>query len=421
MSRVDTLPEMTLPGAEAPRFELRFGLLSDPGLARERNEDACAVFVPWDADAGMPGGDALFLVADGMGGHEAGDVASSFVAERVRSWFTARAEEGRIDEAFGEALREVLLETNAALLELARERAIPRGMGSTATVACLLGHALHVGHVGDTRLYRLRGNELDVLTKDHSWVGEQQRAGLLTEEEAERHPKKHMLTECLGVGGDVRVDVVRADVLPGDRYLLCSDGLHGPVSRREIGEALAGSGDPQQTARALVALANERDGPDNVTVVVFHLDPAGAPGSVDPSPAGAPPYPDPADTSIPPGTAGLRRWGATGGGLALVGVLLVAGVLVATLVPPREARTPVDPGGAADARNEVEATDPPEGAAGAGEDPASDFEPQPGSIEPDDPAEPVPEDPDAPGADLEPPPTRMLNPAPGSTPAGRNR
>lgn len=254
------------------RWDIRFGMLTDPGRARERNEDACAVFVPYAGESPRVRSDALFLVADGMGGHEAGDLASAYVAREVRGWFTSgETPPGEDTESFVRELRTVVEKTNEGLLELARERHLARGAGSTVTVACLRDDLLHLVHVGDTRLYRLRNGGLQQLTLDHSWVAEQQRAGILTAEEAETHPQRHMLTECLGVATDVNVFASTEEVLPGDRYLLCSDGLHGTVSEEEIARILAFGDDPQEAARELVALANQHHGPDNITAVVVHL------------------------------------------------------------------------------------------------------------------------------------------------------
>ncbi len=261
-------------GAVAPPWSLRFGLLSDPGLLRERNEDACAVYAPWEGEVNTARGDALFLVADGMGGHEAGDRASRHVASELRQWFTAGpTPEPASEEAFAEALEAAVLRSHDSLLALAKKEHLARGAGSTLTALCLRGDQLHVAHVGDSRLYRVRDQALVQLTRDHAWVAEQLRAGAITPEEALHHPQRHMLTQCLGVGADVQVDLLRFDALPGDRYLLCSDGLHGPVGEGEILDLLLASDDAQETARALVARANAASGPDNITAVVLYLVP----------------------------------------------------------------------------------------------------------------------------------------------------
>ncbi len=272
---------MTAPtpvAARASRWALRVGLLSDVGQTRERNEDAMAAFLPYRDEVPPARGDALFVVADGMGGHEAGDIASAFVAEAVRDWFTELPapdeESGRGDgnADFPDQLRALLKETNRALVEMGQRAGLASGAGSTVTMACFRDGKLYVAHVGDTRLYRLRGGTFEQLTLDHSWVAEQRRAGLLGEEEAATHPQRHMLTECLGVGPGVSVFTVTEEVMAGDRFLLCSDGLHGPLEDETLARVLAGEREPQQAARRLVALANDHSGPDNITAVVVYVD-----------------------------------------------------------------------------------------------------------------------------------------------------
>lgn len=255
------------------RPRLRLGILSDVGRMRDRNEDSHAVFLRHEGEEVASRGDALFLVADGMGGHEAGDVASRLAADSIRAWFTdAGVREHASESGFTTELYDRVLETNRSLLELGRNEGLAAGVGSTLTLACVRGDRLHVAHVGDTRLYRLRGDAFEQLTPDHSWVAEQERAGLLSPDQIRNHPHRHMLTECLGMTNAVEVFSATHDVRAGDRYLLCSDGLHGSVADPELAHLLADSRDPQATVRTLVDLANERSGPDNVTAIVVHVE-----------------------------------------------------------------------------------------------------------------------------------------------------
>jgi serine/threonine protein phosphatase PrpC len=410
-----------------PGWTLRFGLLTDPGLARERNEDACAVYVPWQGERAPARADALFLVADGMGGHEAGDVASAHVAGALRHWFTSGdAPRGEDNDAFGEALHGVVLRAHDSLLALGEEKGLTRGAGSTLTALCLRGDQLHVAHVGDSRLYRLRDQALVQLTRDHAWVAEQVRAGALSPEEAAHHPQRHMLTQCLGVGRDVQVDLLRFEAVEGDRYLLCSDGLHGPVSDGEILDLMAASRDPQETVRALVDRANQAAGPDNITAVVLHLeapwegphtdpelilpgatDPGTThPGAVDPGAtdpgvggAGLPgaheptgPHRVPASTpstSTSPSRTWQDRWGGNlPGFLAGAGVMLLVVALVTTLSL-----------GGQDAGASAAGTD----AEGAPETPAAPAGPGEGELAPQPEADPAPDpvpDPAPPSGEL---------------------
>src|SRR5690606_17973677 len=156
------------------------------------------------------------------------------------------------------------------------EQGSARGMGSTITLAAVRDDALVVAHVGDSRLYRLRGGRMEQITEDHSWTAEQRRRGLLSHEEEAAHPRRNLLTDCIGVDREISVFTTTLELEEGDRFLLCSDGLHGPVSDDEIAAILAQS-DPETAARLLVERANEAGGPDNITAVVLHV--AGDSGS----------------------------------------------------------------------------------------------------------------------------------------------
>lgn len=250
-------------------LHLRMGVLSDVGRVRERNEDAQAVYIRHRGDDPAGRGDALFLVADGMGGHEAGDLASRFVADSLRQWFTD-PDAGDDNDPLLAELVDALHGINRELVKFAREQGLRDGTGSTATVACVRGATLFVAHIGDSRLYRLRSGLFEQLTPDHTWVAEQHRAGVLSLEEMQDHPQGHMLTQCLGLGPEVDLHADELTIEPGDRYLLCSDGLHGPVSDPELCDMLESVGDPQQAARGMVRCANAQSGGDNVTAIVVH-------------------------------------------------------------------------------------------------------------------------------------------------------
>ncbi len=256
-------PERATPGTNG--WQYRPGFLSDTGQVRERNEDAFDLYVP-EAGAESAGrAEAFFAVADGMGGHEAGDEASGHAIRALRSAFL---ETPVVVDTAEEWLDGLFHRIHDELRESGRDGG-GRGMGSTLTVAVVDGGSLAVGHVGDSRLYRLRDGRLQQLTEDHSWVAEQIREGLLTEDEAERHTEKNVLTQCLGLGSQLDVFVLREEVRHGDRYVISSDGLHGEVDRATIERVLIEEGLPQDAARRLVGLAKAAGSPDNVTVVVF--------------------------------------------------------------------------------------------------------------------------------------------------------
>jgi PPM family protein phosphatase len=226
--------------------------VTDVGRQRQSNEDAYFERSP------------LFAVADGMGGARAGEVASRMAVEEL----------GELtDEGSGaeERLRQVARTANRRIYDMAQSDTDHAGMGTTLTAAMLVGRELAIGHVGDSRLYRLRDGTLERLTDDHSLVEELVRQGKLTPQEAEVHPQRSIITRALGPEVDVEVDTFTHPVRPGDIYLLCSDGLSGMVSDAQIAQILAQAGSLDEAARQLIEVANSNGGKDNITVVLFRI------------------------------------------------------------------------------------------------------------------------------------------------------
>ncbi len=230
-------------------IRLTVGEATDVGKVRDHNEDGYLV------DDGL----GLVAVADGMGGHRGGEVASATALEALHASF---ADHG--------GLRDAVVAANAAVLERARLDDGLRGMGTTIT-AGVLGDdgVLLVGHVGDSRAYLLRDGELSRITTDHSLVEELMAAGELTEEEAERDPRRSMITRALGLDADVDVDLYPVSLSPGDRVMMCSDGLTTMVSEGDLVGILSGAGEPAVVAQRLVDAANAAGGVDNTTVLVL--------------------------------------------------------------------------------------------------------------------------------------------------------
>jgi protein phosphatase len=216
--------------------------------------------------------DALLLVADGMGGERAGDRASRMAAEGVRSRFAS--EVYREWPEFRQRLWEpavaerVVREVNQEIFAVGERDPELRGLGTTVVMALVSGRRLTVAHVGDSRCYRVRDDAIELLTTDHSWVAVQVAAGLLDAEEARRHPYRNVLTRSLGDALPPRTDVRIEDWRDGDLLILCSDGLTGEVRDREILARARSCPDPRRLADSLVRLANDKDGSDNVTVLV---------------------------------------------------------------------------------------------------------------------------------------------------------
>jgi PPM family protein phosphatase len=226
--------------------------LSDVGRQRQGNEDSFLERSP------------LFVVADGMGGARAGEVASRMAVEQF-------------DDADGadmppeQQLAEVAKGANRRIHEMAQEDSAYAGMGTTFTAALVTGREIAIGHVGDSRLYRFRDGELERLTHDHSLVEEFVRQGKLTPEEAEVHPQRSIITRALGPEPDVEVDTYTHSGRDGDVYLLNSDGLTGMISEGQVAEILRDRESLEDAAEKLITAANENGGKDNITVVLFRL------------------------------------------------------------------------------------------------------------------------------------------------------
>jgi serine/threonine protein phosphatase PrpC len=242
---------------------LRAGAATDVGLVRANNQDQLLV------------DDPVFAVADGMGGHAAGEVASRTAVDALQIAFH---DDDGSDGTGPEAVAEAVRAANRAVWEQAQAHAELRGMGTTLTAIALVpftpahGAApgrdgLAVANVGDSRTYRLRHGQLEQLTVDHSYVAELVAEGRIDAAEAEFHPQRHVLTRALGVAPDVDVDLMTVDAEPDDRYLLCSDGLSREVTDAQIASVLRRLVDPGDAARELVAEAKRRGGNDNITVV----------------------------------------------------------------------------------------------------------------------------------------------------------
>ncbi len=258
-------------------FSARAFGATDVGRKRQGNEDALLIDEEHD----------LFLVADGMGGHSAGEVASSRAVEVVASVFGRRWEElQRLrDEPTAESgfqarelMQEAIDEACRAVFKLSRKLAMRSGMGTTFTGIFILGSRALVANVGDSRTYLLRAGELHRLTEDHTLVQTQVRAGLLAEADIEKSPFRNVITRAVGIHDQVFVDTLLVELRVGDRFLLCSDGLHGLVDEPQLASCLGGP-DLSAIPRELIARANAAGGRDNITAVVVELAARGEPDS----------------------------------------------------------------------------------------------------------------------------------------------
>ncbi|MEO6260255.1 MAG: Stp1/IreP family PP2C-type Ser/Thr phosphatase [Thermoanaerobaculia bacterium] len=244
-----------------PPLAVQAVLRTDVGLVRSENQDFGAFTSPQEERESHPGG-RLLIVADGMGGHRGGATASRLATETVKAQYL---ESETVD--VGEALRAALTRANARIFSEAQGNPDLRGMGTTASALVLKNSQAWFAHIGDSRIYRVRGGVIEQLTEDHSLVASMVREGLLTPKEAETHPRRNVLQRSMGVGEEVEIDVRGPfDVMEGDLFILCSDGLHGLVKLEELGEIAALP--IQKAADEYVRRTLERGAPDNVTVIV---------------------------------------------------------------------------------------------------------------------------------------------------------
>jgi serine/threonine protein phosphatase PrpC len=277
----------------------RVGATTDIGQIREGNEDAILI------------NDPLYAVADGMGGHRGGEVASNLALQTVEQMFAQR--QGTLTEQVERA--------NRAVFERSQSDRDVSGMGTTLTAALIEGGAVRLAHVGDSRAYLFRGGKLQLLTEDHTLVHRMVVEGEITETEAENHPHRSVLTRALGVEGDVRVDETKVEVREGDRLLLCTDGLTGMLSEDEIELILQDVRDPQEAVDRLVREANRAGGIDNITAVIIDFTEGGRvdgsgtnevsqtrpPTTQHPTPTMAPPPPAGGDVTTWSGPPTTRR------------------------------------------------------------------------------------------------------------------
>ncbi|MGI8520584.1 MAG: Stp1/IreP family PP2C-type Ser/Thr phosphatase [Actinomycetota bacterium] len=253
------------------------GVRTDVGRVREGNEDSYLAEPP------------LFAIADGMGGHSAGEVASE-TAVKVISDGAAQ-----VSSEDPRSLARLLNNANAAIYTKAQSDSALRGMGTTCTLLMAGEGVAHLAHVGDSRAYRLRGGDIEQLTDDHTLVGRMVREGQISPEEAQHHPQRNVITNALGLDSNIAVDLREIEARAGDRLLLCSDGLSSMVSDADIVAAAESTKDPQQGAEAWGEWAREAGGEDNITVLVIDLGgedaPAPAPMRTDTAPGHSSPAP----------------------------------------------------------------------------------------------------------------------------------
>ncbi len=247
-------------------MQIRACGLSDVGRSRSHNEDCF----------GLDPEQLVYVVADGMGGHGHGEVASRLAVEAIRETLSAPESTGSVPDSEGlqphsRRLKAAVGEAHSHVVDAVQRDSTLAGMGTTVVSFMLDESVAAVAHVGDSRLYRFRGGDLDLITQDHTWVNEQVLAGHLSEDQARSHPLKSVVTRAIGGDGEIDVDVREIDVKAGDLYLLCSDGLTTMLSDEEILANLETGESLDRLCAGLVEAANRRGGLDNVTVVLLSV------------------------------------------------------------------------------------------------------------------------------------------------------
>jgi PPM family protein phosphatase len=252
-------------------MSVSWAVASHPGMRRSSNEDSyCA-----EPELG------LFVIADGMGGHVAGEVASRVAVDAIENFIRDTRDGGnvpwpvRADDRLGpdaNRLKAAIHLANRRIGAVVASAADLRGMATTASAVLVIGSVAIVAHVGDSRVYLFRGGRLERLTLDHSWVEEQVRAGTMSATMAREHPWRNVVTRALSGGEDPEVDLAEVPLEPGDRLLLCSDGLFTVVGDGQIKSTLAQVPSLEEVCAALVEAANRGGGPDNITTLVLQVD-----------------------------------------------------------------------------------------------------------------------------------------------------
>jgi len=253
-------------------MKINYQAITDVGKKRKGNEDS--LFVNADQN--------LFVVADGMGGHAAGEIASKIAVDAINEFVVLTSGDEEITWPFGldenisydgNRLKTAIRFANRKVLEATREKSEYEGMATTVAAVLVDGASANLAHVGDSRVYLVRKGRIEQLTSDHSWVNEQIQSGVISADQARSHPLRNVVTRALGGKPDLQVDMQVHKIEPGDVLLLCSDGLTTMITDEDIARVIGDAGgDVEKASRALVAAANGRGGEDNITVLLLRFE-----------------------------------------------------------------------------------------------------------------------------------------------------
>lgn len=246
-------------------MSLEYAAISDRGMLREKNEDF------WNIVLSADGSPQAFIVADGMGGHEAGDVASRMAVEAISKEVAVQMQNPESGCSVQSFLEKAILSSNEDIYQYALTHLNGAGTGTTLTAGVLHKGRLTIAHIGDSSLYLLRNGVIEKITRDHSFVGELVEKGVLDAEEARTHPLRNQITRALGYEKQVQIDFYDLDIQPKDIYLFCTDGLTSKITQDELVSMLTAKAELEQTLKNMVALANQRGGEDNITAIAVKI------------------------------------------------------------------------------------------------------------------------------------------------------
>jgi len=242
---------------------IKFAVKSDTGKVRQINEDSYNII------QGIPGITATFVIADGMGGHNSGEVASKIAVDSVSNYLLQSVGKFNDENEIKSYIKDAIKKANIEIFNKSNENEIFFGMGTTFTATVILNKRLIIGHVGDSRVYVLRKGKMIQLTIDHSFIEELIKKGTLTREEAENHPKRNVITRALGCEEDIEIDTYLADMIENDVFILCTDGLTNMLSESEIRNIIINAESLDEACNGLVKKALKKGGEDNITVILF--------------------------------------------------------------------------------------------------------------------------------------------------------
>jgi len=245
---------------------MKYAVKSDKGLVRDNNEDSFSIL------GGSKEIPLTFIIADGMGGHNSGELASKMAVEYVGNYIRSFPDKFRNEESIFSAIQGVMKDANTNVYNTSLVNKANYGMGTTFTIAIIHNQKLFIGHVGDSRVYIIRDGSINRLTTDHSFIEELIRNGSLTREEASSHPNRNIITRALGCSEEMQVDTYSCDLIKNDYLLLCTDGLTNMLKEEEIKDIIIRLSEPEAICDELVRRANENGGEDNTTVIVIKND-----------------------------------------------------------------------------------------------------------------------------------------------------